>query len=122
ELPVGLGETFLGFLDLLLELGHVLATFVGQLAEALGMLTLFLELGFETRNLLARRGHGFRGNVGASRGIRERRFEPLPLSAELVVCWWPGPLSLSDVDRARALSARAGRGGGRVAGAIWGDR
>ena len=71
EPPVRFRVALLGFLDLLLQLGHVLAALVGELAQALRVLALFLELGFEPGNLLA-------GRVACLRTRRRSRARRLP--------------------------------------------
>src|SRR5204862_623503 len=69
--PIALGEAFLGFLELLLQLRHVLAAFVGELAQVLGVLLLFLQFPFEPGDLLARGGYfvGERVGLAASLGL-----------------------------------------------------
>src|SRR6185436_20204090 len=66
--------------DLLLELGHVLAALVRDLAEALGVLALFFELRFDPGQLLAGRLHVARGGLRDGLGIREGRAQLLELA------------------------------------------
>ncbi len=81
---MGFGVAFLGFLELLLQLRHVLATLVGELAEVFGVLLLFFQLRFEPGDLLLGGGEIVRGRLGRDSDLGLRGFELAILLAQLL--------------------------------------